>query len=205
MDAGFSYPGLPKNSPESKSSLSSLHHNDNQQCNNSAPVAPDLINSSSSQHITLSHRDTLVNYGRMPLVLFFLAYIVMVFLAGFCFHKLELPTEQLERSRLHAAQIVFLKTHHCVTAKELYLFVQYIIQLSRTGIQASEIKNLSQYDSIEIPSDSFKHFNSPWFYEAGAAIADIRPGRATGGRKMDWKLEFGSGDIFRHDSDYHYR
>ncbi|KAF5406321.1 hypothetical protein PHET_00166 [Paragonimus heterotremus] len=173
MDGDFSYPGLPKNSVESKSSLPTIHQHDGQQCNNSASVAPDFITSSSSQHITLSHRDTLVNYGRIPLVLFFLAYIIIVFLAGFCFHKLELPTEQLERSRLHAAQIVFLKTHHCVTAKELYLFVQYIIQLSRTGIQASEIKNFSQYDSIEIPSDSFKHFNSPWFYEAGAAIADI--------------------------------
>ncbi|KAF7262613.1 hypothetical protein EG68_00083 [Paragonimus skrjabini miyazakii] len=197
MDTDFSYPGLPKNSPESKSSLSRLHHHDGQQCNNCAPVAPDLINSSSSQHITLSHRDTLVNYGRIPLVLFFLAYIVMVFLAGFCFHKLELPTEQLERSRLHAAQIVFLKTHHCVTAKELYLFVQYVIQLSRTGIQASEIKNLSQYDSIEIPSDSFKHFNSPWFYEAGAAIAEIareelqEEERWTGNWNLDQAIFFG--------------
>ncbi|KAA3672058.1 uncharacterized protein DEA37_0008150 [Paragonimus westermani] len=197
MDADFSHGGLPMNPMESTNNLPSLHQRVSQQCNNSAVAGCDLINSSSSRHMTFCRRDTLVYYGRTPLLFFFLAYMVMVFLAGVCFHKLELPSEQLQRSRLHAAQIVFLKTHHCVTAKELHMFVQYVIQLSRTGIQASEIKNLSHYDSIEIPADSFKPFTSPWFYEAGEAIADIareelqEEERWTGNWNLDQAIFFG--------------
>ncbi|GAA50144.1 potassium channel subfamily K member 10 [Clonorchis sinensis] len=120
-----------------------------------------------------TRRSAMFCCGSLPIILFFVVYFILVCLGGYCFYLLEVPTERSERLRLHAAQVAFLKTHRCVTSKDLFEFLQHVLRATRMNIIATEIRNMSLYDGLDIPSDWSENFDSPSLTELLKRIGKI--------------------------------
>ncbi|CAH8668986.1 unnamed protein product [Schistosoma margrebowiei] len=141
------------------------HHEDERpkQDNNS-------ILSSKNSETTSKHSEC---YKKLPLLLFIMAYISFCCLGALCLTLLERPTERLERLRLHASQINFLRTNPCVSNEELQKFVSYIVSATKMGISMTPIKNISKYDSLNIPKNWHENFYLKMNAEVNAQLESI--------------------------------
>ncbi|CAH8679764.1 unnamed protein product [Schistosoma rodhaini] len=141
------------------------HHEDEwpKQDNNSIP-------SSNNSETTSKHSEC---YRKIPLFLFIMAYISFCCLGALCLTLLERPTERVERLRLHASQINFLRTNPCVSSEELQKFVSYIVSATKMGISMTPIKNISKYDLLSIPENWHENFYSETNIEVNAQLESI--------------------------------
>ncbi|CAI2735232.1 unnamed protein product [Schistosoma spindalis] len=112
-------------------------------------------------------------YKKLPLILFIMAYISFCCLGALCLTLLERPTERLERLRLHASQINFLRTNPCVSSEELEKFVSYIVSATKMGISMTPIKNISKYDLLSIPENWHENFYLETNAEVNAQLESI--------------------------------
>ncbi|CAH8563364.1 unnamed protein product [Schistosoma turkestanicum] len=112
-------------------------------------------------------------YQKLPLYLFIVIYVSFCCLCALCLTVLERPTERLERLRLHASQINFLRSNPCVSSEELQMFVSYIVSATKMGISMTPIKNISRYDSLKIPDNWHKDFYSETNAEVNAQLESI--------------------------------
>ncbi|KER27451.1 hypothetical protein T265_13786, partial [Opisthorchis viverrini] len=149
------------------------------------------------EHGSANRRSAMFCFGSLPIILFFVVYFTLVCLGGYCFYLLEIPTERSERLRLHAAQVAFLKTHRCVTSKDLFEFLQHVLRATRMNIIATEIRNMSLYDGLDIPSDWSEKFDSPSLTELLERIGEIAGNdlkaeeEVTGNWNIDQAIFFG--------------
>ncbi|KAK4475105.1 hypothetical protein MN116_002194 [Schistosoma mekongi] len=97
-------------------------------------------------------------HKKLPLFLFITVYVSFCCFGALCLNLLERPTERLERLRLHASQINFLKTNPCVSIEELQKFVSHIASATKMGISMTPVRNLSKYDALGIPKNWHENF-----------------------------------------------
>ncbi|CAH8651104.1 unnamed protein product [Schistosoma intercalatum] len=128
------------------------------------------ILSSNDDETTSKHSEF---YKKLPLLLFIMAYISFCCLGALCLTLLERPTERLERLRLHASQINFLRTNPCVSSEELQKFVSYIVSATKMGISMTPIKNISKYDLLSIPKNWHENFYLEMNAEVNAQLESI--------------------------------
>lgn len=112
-------------------------------------------------------------HKKLPLFLFITAYVSFCCFGALCLNLLERPTERLERLRLHASQINFLKTNPCVSIEELQKFVSHIASATKMGISMAPVRNLSKYDALGIPKNWYENFYLETNAEVNAQLEAI--------------------------------
>ncbi|TPP57367.1 T family of potassium channels protein 7 protein [Fasciola gigantica] len=147
--------------------------------NNSSKAEKNLAtfnaSKSLSQHFrAFSMRARLVlGRSRLRLLGFFVFYLAFVISGAMVFRVLELPTERAARLRLYALQIGFLRDHPCVSEKDLFDLVQAVIRLHGMGVDATLIRNVSQYSKIDFPTKWKSNFTSTIEGRVGQEIRKI--------------------------------